>query len=162
MKLAVEEDKEEEEEEDGGHHTLAGETEAQRVLRRHVFMHDAVRLDFCCTMCCCFEPDVGGVVLLLLWRSLVRRCGITCCGITCYAAAASVHTQSTSPGVACIATRMPADPYVAGGGRLRVHAGGGGWGGAHHLRPGQVVRLSNRRDGLVGWAGLGWWFGLEV
>lgn len=33
---------EEEEEEDGGHHTLAGETEAQRVLRRHVFMHDAV------------------------------------------------------------------------------------------------------------------------
>ena len=34
---------EDEEAEDGGHHTLAGETEAQRVLRRHVFMHDAVR-----------------------------------------------------------------------------------------------------------------------
>ncbi|PRW60807.1 putative metal-nicotianamine transporter YSL6 [Chlorella sorokiniana] len=33
---------ESEEEEDGGHHTLAGETEDQRVLRRHVFMHDAI------------------------------------------------------------------------------------------------------------------------
>lgn len=74
---------EEAEEEDGGHHTLAGETEAQRVLRRHVFMHDAVSGCWWCQPPCFGWCTLGFTAFIYTRRQ--AACGFHCSIPSCAA-----------------------------------------------------------------------------
>lgn len=126
---------EEAEEEDGGHHTLAGETEAQRVLRRHVFMHDAVSGCWWCQPPCCSWCTLGFIASSKPGdrRPVASTVASQAALLISCPALIGCHLLPLSVALYMSPLLPPADPQLAGNCGLHLHAGGGGGCRAHHL-----------------------------